>query len=234
MRPRPSLVAALLLVGGFLFVLIALFPLRVALDCLDFDRQGLSARTVTGSIWAGALHDARLGPVALGDMKARLRPLPLLLGRASMVLERDDAARPLEGVVSLSRGGFALDDVTGSLDNVLAAAPVPIARLDFDDVDLRFDEGRCKSAAGSVRAAIALPLGSAELRGDLRCTAEGLLIPLAGPSGTQRADLLVRADGRYRIGLRIPASDPAAARLLGAIGFRASPAGHVLNVEGRL
>src|SRR5688500_17079151 len=134
------------LAAAFLFALIALLPLRLALDWLGFGEHFLTARAATGSIWRGALQEAeagpvQAGPVPLGDVTARLNVLPLFLGRARLSLAGADAETGLEGAVTLSRHSFGFDDVTGRFRTVALFAPLPVSTLDFDDVSAGFTSG---------------------------------------------------------------------------------------------
>ena len=63
MSIRPGLRWPLFLAAAFLFSLVALLPMRLALDWLGFGERGLSARAATGSLWLGALQEAQVGPV---------------------------------------------------------------------------------------------------------------------------------------------------------------------------
>src|SRR5687767_13431355 len=101
------------LVAFFLFALLALLPLRLALGALGFADHGLTARAATGSVWRGALQEAQVGPVALGDVRARLNLLPLLLGRARLSLAGGDDAAAFEGAATVSRHSFGFEDVSG-------------------------------------------------------------------------------------------------------------------------
>ena len=236
MRARPPLGRALFLAAATLFALLALLPLRLALDWLGFDARGLSARAATGSVWLGGLNEARFGPVPLGDVGARLNVLPLLLGRARMSLHRPDEDAPFEAAVTITRHGFGIDDATGRLRAGALFAPLPVALIDFEDVSAGFASGRCTRAEGRVRALAApavagLGFGSG-LDGVARCDGDALLLPLAGAGGGERLELRVFADGRYRAQLAVRPADPAAAARLAAAGFRPAGSGYAMRIEG--
>ena len=88
-----------LFLAFFVAALIAFLPLRLALGWFGLAEQGMTAREVTGSIWAGELREARFGQVALGDLSAGVSPLPLLVGRARVDL--DGSGVPPAGRLSL-------------------------------------------------------------------------------------------------------------------------------------
>jgi general secretion pathway protein N len=236
MRFRLPLGRTLFFVCAFLFALVALLPLRLALDWLALDDRGLAAREAKGSIWLGALSEAQLGTVALGDVQAQLRTLPLLIGRARVDLRRDDEAEPFEGSATVSRNGFGIDDMTGALDLGSAFAPLPIASLDVSDVTVHFADGQCMAGEGMVRATIAgevaglaLPGG---LSGNARCDEGALLLPLVSQSGMEALNVRLFEDGRYRIELAVRPADEAIRAGLVASGFAQTASGYAFSVEG--
>ena len=225
------------LAAAFLFALIALLPLRLAIDWLGYGDRLLTARAATGSIWRGALQEAQAGPVPLGDVTASLNVLPLFLGRARLSLAGADDETGLEGAVTLSRHSFGFDDVTGRFRTMALFAPLPISTLDFDDVSAGFTSGRCTRAGGEVQAGIAgeiagMPLTSG-LRGVARCADDALLLPLVSQSGMEQLNVRLYADGRYRLDLMVRSGDETVRTRLVAAGFRPVGNGHVLRIDGR-
>jgi general secretion pathway protein N len=222
----------LYLLVAFLLLLLLLVPMRVALDQLGFDERGLSARQVTGSLWSARLTEARLRGVALGDLDAGLALLPLLAGQA-----RVDLAGPAwRGTVIQASDGAGVAGLTGRLGPDLLPASMPVAVLDLMDVAVRFRDGVCIEASGSVRVE---PRGAAltnlgQLQGDLRCDGEALLAPLVSDTGRERVELRLFADGRYRLTLIVQAADPSAAAALSAAGFIPAAEGLTLTTEGSL
>lgn len=225
MRVRLPLGRGLFFLCAFLIALAALLPLRVALSWLALDGR-LSARAAEGSLWFGTLREARVAGAPLGDLRAGLDPLPLVAGRARIDLA-GAGALPLRGAASVTRHSFGIDDVTALVPFGQAAAPLPVAALDLDDVSVRFRDNLCERAEGLVRVRITgdydgvtLP---ASLSGTARCEAGALMLPLVSGSGGDMLALSVTADGRYRAELALrPVDDAARARLLAA-GF--TPAG---------
>lgn len=234
MRVRLPLKRTVFFLAAFAFSVVALVPLRVAVGW--FGVEGLAAREATGSIWLGLLKEAQFGPVPLGDVRARLNLLPLLLGRARLSLSRDEPDGRFEGAVSVSRHSFGVEDLTGQLRSGALFAPVPITALDLDDVSVHFDNGQCESAEGRVRATVAGELAGVPLpgmlAGNVRCAEGALLVPLAGQAGVGRLDLSLRADGSYRIDLAVRQADPALAPRLAAAGFLPSAEGYSRRIEG--
>lgn len=235
LRTRPAaLFGAMLLIG-----LLALLPMRLALGWLGLGEQGLVARRVSGSIWGATLTEARFGDLALGDLSARLSPLPLLLGRARVALAGPDAAAasPLRAALTVGSHAIGLDGASGGFATGRAFAPLPVTRIDLEDVTVRFRDDRCEAAEGRVRATlgpapagIALP---ATIAGAVRCDRGALLLPLASQAGTESIQLRVEGDGRYQADFLIQPSDPLLGARLEGEGFVATPNGYRLSVEGR-
>jgi general secretion pathway protein N len=183
-----------------LFSLVALLPLRVALDWLGFAEKGLTARDVEGSVWLGALAEARFGTIDVGTVATRLRFLPLLVGRARLDLEQEDDG--LRAGLILSRHGFGIDDATGSVA-APALANLPPPALDLSDLGFRFADGLCVEAGGLVKARFAGEVAgmalAATFSGEPRCEGQALLLPLTNQAGTDRLDVRIFADGRYQL-----------------------------------
>lgn len=202
---------------ALLFSLAALLPLRFALGWLGYADKGLAAREATGSVWLGALTEARFGTVALGDVGTRLRFLPLLIGRARLDLQQADDG--LRGGVTVSRHGFGIDDATGRIE-AGALADLPPPTLDLADLSVRFGDGQCLHAEGLVKARFAGELVGVSLTsgfsGEARCEGQAVLLPLVSQSGGDRLDVRLFADGRYRIDAALrPGGLPYSARFEG-------------------
>lgn len=236
MRIKLPLGRSLFFVCAFLFALVGLLPLRLALEWLALDQRGFAAREARGSVWLGALSEAQLGSVALGDLGAQLRTLPLFVGRARVDLERPDDGKPFEGSLTMSRNRFGIDDMSGPIDIGSAFAPLPIASLDLTEVTAHFADGLCVSAEGTVRATVAggvagfaLPGG---LNGNVRCDEGALLLPLVSQTGMEAVNLRMHEDGRYQAEVAVRPADPATEARLAAAGFARTPSGYAMSVEG--
>ena len=234
MRIRLPLKRTVFFLAAFAFSLIALIPLRVAVGW--FGVEGLAAREATGSIWLGMLKEAQLGPVPLGDVRARLEFWPLLIGQARLSLRHDEVDGRFEGAVSVSRHSFGIEGMTGRFRTGSLFAPVPVSALELDDVSAHFDNGQCESAEGRVVATAAGDLGGLPLptvlAGNARCAEGALLLPLSGQAGIGQLNLSLRADGSYRMDLVVRQADPALGPRLAAAGFRPSPEGYSRRIEG--
>jgi len=227
-----------LFLAFFVAALIAFLPLRLALGWLGLAEQGMTAREVTGSIWAGELREARFGQISLGDLSAGISPLQLLFGRARVDLSGSGgaAAPRLSGAISVTRNSFSLDRVTATLPVGNAFRPVPVTMLDLDDVSVGFRGDRCERAEGRVRATMAAEVGGvavpAALTGTARCDGGALLLPLTSAAG-ESSTIRLWPDGRFRAEMTLVPSDPAVAARMQAAGFVNTQAGMQLAIEGR-
>lgn len=240
-RFRLTIGPGALFLALFVAALIAFLPLRLALGWFGLAGQGMTAREVKGSIWAGELREATFGRIALGDLSAGVSPWRLALGRARVDLEgREDATQAvprLSGAVEISRHVFGLDDLTASLPVGTAFRPVPVTVLDLQDVSVRFRGDSCEEAEGRVRATMSGEIGGlavpASLNGSARCDGGALLLPLVSAAGNEGSTIRLWPDGRYRAELSLQPPDAAASARLQASGFVQTDRGMELAIEGR-
>lgn len=232
LRSRPPAIFG----AVFVVALIVLLPLRLAAGWFALDDVGLTARQVRGSVWRGTLDEAAFGGVPLGDLRAGLSPFALLAGRARVSVAAIGAPEATHGAVTVSRHGIGIDDVTARLAAGTVFAPLPVSQLDLTGVRARFEDGRCVEAGGRVHAAMAGDIAGVDLGGglggDARCDAGALLLPLASPSGEPRVRLRLSGAGRYHAELSVAPPDAAGAQRLTLAGFRPTPQGYILSIEG--
>lgn len=171
-------------VALLLLALAAQLPLAVVAPRV----AGLGATAASGSVWAGRLQGASVGGVAIGDVKLRLAPLPLLLGRQHLALA---GAGWRAGWQRGGAGGWRLVDADGRL-------PLPpggtLTAVALAGVDVEFAAGRCREARGGVTAwtsALAEPLA-----GTASCDDGALRLALAG--GGASLDIRLSGDGSWR------------------------------------
>lgn len=220
----------------FVVALVLFLPMRLVLGWAGLGDLGLSARQARGSVWLGELSEAHAGGLDLGDLAARLAPLPLAVGRADIDVKGQGDA-PLQGALSLSRHGRGVVDLTAGLTGGAALAPLPVTELDLDDVTARFRDGACDHAEGRVRMTLAGAIGGVALpqtmAGTARCDGNALLLPLASTAGTENLDLRLSADDSYRADLTMRTGDPQLATKLQLAGFQPSANGYLLSLRGR-
>jgi len=229
-------IAALLLA---LVLIIATFPMRLALAWSGAPDAGVTAREVRGSVWAGELVDARLGALPLGTVQASLSPLALLGGDTELAFSRTDQrlgalAGRLHG--SNPRG---VSDVNGTTTMSGGLGMIPVDSIRFEGATLRFDaRGRCTSASGRIQLAVSAPIVGLDLSrglaGPLSCANGRAQAALASQSGMERLTLSFDGSGAYRARLAINVDrDPAMAAALATLGFKAGSGGFVLATTGR-
>jgi general secretion pathway protein N len=235
-RFRLPLGRGLFFLCAFLFALIALLPLRLALDWFGLGERGFAARQANGSVWLGTVQEAQFGRVALGDLGTSLNILPLLVGTARIEVQGLEGRR-LKGAFTSTRRGFGVDDVEAQVAMAGAFGPLPLAGLDLDDLSVRFEGGQCRSVEGRVKATLGGDFGGVPLpalAGVARCEGGLLLLPLTSQAGSERLLLRIGADGRYRAELSVRPSQPAVAAALTAAGFAAAGGGYTLRLTGEL
>ncbi|WP_432768160.1 MAG: type II secretion system protein N [Sphingopyxis sp.] len=235
-KRRSWVIAALLLA---LALVVATFPMRLALGWSGAADAGVTAREVRGSIWSGELVDAQLGVLPLGSVQASVSPIALLGGRTELVFSRSDArlgalAGRLHG--SDPRG---VSEVSGVSMLAGGIGMIPVDTIRFEGATLRFNAaGRCVEAGGRLQLSVAAPIAGLDLSrglsGPLSCVNGRAQAALASQSGMERLTLAFDGRGAYRAQLAINAADdPVMAAALAALGFRAAPDGFVLVTTGR-
>jgi len=221
----------------FVIALIVFLPMRLMLGWIGLGENGLTAREAKGSLWFGELVDAHAAGFALGDLRAHVSPIRLLVGRAQVDMAAEGAGA-LDGAISLSRHSIGIDDLTAELAGGAAFAPFPVSSIDLDDLSARFQDGACDHADGRVRATLGgtiegVPLPQA-MAGTARCDGNALLLPLASTAGTESLDLRLRADGGYTADFTMRTADSQTGTRLQLAGFSPSANGYLLSVRGHL
>lgn len=175
---------------------IASAPARLVYDAAARP-AGIEAGLVSGTVWNASLRRVRVGGLSLTQVEARLRPGPLLTGRAALDLVVTDPALRASGRVTLTPGGTLVQDATGvmGLDAVpaLAAADLPpgqSARIVIDRLELAPD-GACREAIGQVSSAVLVAAGEQYgaalpalpvLNAELACAGDTVALNFSGQS----------------------------------------------------
>ena len=232
---RMTIIIALLT----LLVVIVTFPMRMALAMGPFERGPLQAFSASGTVWSGKLSQVNVGPASLGDMQAGLRFWPLFLGRQSFAVERmGDGAAKGHATVSSTPGGYAIEDMTVALPLDGLLAPLPAGQLGFEQVDVRFLDGKCLSASGRLTLSLRPFLPGLQddeaMVGAPRCSDDRLLLPLANGAGTRRVDIYIGASGDYRATLRLEALPDIEPALIEGRGFRQNDGRWQMQLDGQL
>lgn len=198
---------------------------------------GLSATTVSGTVWRGRLGDAAFGGVRLGDVRIGVSPLALLAARISLGFQGE----ALRGGLSLGPRRTQLRDVDADLSLAsLAPEAGVIGRVRLRDFGLALRGGQCREAEGAVAldqiSLAGLELPGLSLSGAPACAGADLVIPLSGQAeGVDVAgDLRISPGGAYRMGLTVRTTRPEVDLALGAAGARQTLSGRQLQLAGRL
>ena len=236
----------LALAAIFVITLIAAFPLRLALGLADPDGRGVTAREVAGTIWDGGIGDLRVGALPLGDVAAHLRPLPLLIGRREVHIERLAATgspatgSPADFSANAAGGGgwLSLREVQGQVPIGDAFGAIPATALGFRDFHAELSGGRCVGAGGQVSLILApfseLMPGPVALSGTARCNKGALYVPMTGPTGLEHLFLRLEPDGRWRADLVLGGLPAEITAPLLEAGFAGRPGGIGISATGKL
>ena len=233
--PRRWLVFAMLCLFG---AAAAFMPLRTALGLSNLN--GVTAKSVHGTIWAGSIYDLKAGRLSFGDMGARLRLLPLLTGRGEYEVSQnaETGGNGFSGTVGGGWGGTQIEHLTGTANSRANSGSLPLTAIEFQDFSVRFAGGKCRSASGSLRLVLeptAIPginIGSGFL-GSAKCRAGKLFLPLVSGSAMERADISIDANGNYSLSLVLNNVEPQAASILPLAGFRPIAGGYMQVINGR-
>lgn len=186
---------------------------------------GLTANSVQGSIWGGALRGAAWQGRELGDVRARLAPIGFLFGRPGLRFQVKGAAVGT-GIVEAGPGGGGLRGADLAFPSRLLAPRAPLdGRVVLEDFTARFDKGRCAAAKGRVRFELAqlggAPTPKLVLSGKAACQDGALIAPLSGDGPGVKIDARLHLDaaGRYRIETQVTTTDANLGLALGLAGF---------------
>jgi general secretion pathway protein N len=224
-------------VAAPMIALIAFFPLRLALAMGGLGNFPVTARAAEGSIWSGRLRGVALDGIAVGDFKTGLSVPSLLTGKLAFALNSlgSDGGKAL---VFSTSGGLGVEGLTAALAIPGAFDPLPIDSVELTSVNVSFSDGKCRSASGQVRVALAFTFGSVplgqQLIGTLRCDGSAVLLPLASQSTLERARVRFVGDGQYTTQFSLKPANPEDAAKLTAMGFRETPGGYVFELSGKL
>lgn len=230
---RAKWLGALVVVG--LLSLVLLMPLGTAASAL-----GLTAREAQGTILSGALRDVEAGGLRMGDVNAKLKILPLFLGRFAFAVHRGDAphAPGVSGTIGSGLGGSFAEGMTATLAGDGMIKGLEGSEIRLESLSFAFSGKRCASASGVVRLSLDdTALGSAirgGLMGNARCSNGDLLLPLMSASAMEKANIRIKGDGSYQASLIVTEPSAEIAAALGLAGFRPVAGGLRLERTGSL
>lgn len=240
------LLAAFALVVGTAVVTLParLLPLLVKTD-------PLLVSALSGTVWSGRAGRAVLvtdaGPVHLGSLRWRLRPLSLLLFSPRIAVDAQWGQQQLRAEFQERDGVLRLKDVDAKLDARLLRQLVPIelrgrmglefARLDLGAGTIEHADGRLLwQEAAWVSPGGARPLGTflAVLNTAAPGQVSATLQTLAGPVRVEGGATVNGLD--YAVNARISTTGPMDPELERALSLVASPGenGYLLRLDGAL
>lgn len=228
---RRWIIYALLGLVAFTGFAVALAPARLVYDAAARP-AGIEAGLVTGTVWNASARRVRAGGVALNEVEARLRPGPLLTGRAVFDVTIADPALRGAGLVTLSAGGVRFEDASGVIAlgaiPALTAADLPpgeSARVEIERLVLD-PQGACLEAQGRMTSAALASAGEdygADLpvvTADLVCAGEAVALNVSGRSDTLALTGRVRfVEGGPRWRLEAETDDRDVIAALSLMGF---------------
>ncbi len=244
--------------GTYLVALLATFPAARAYALAhaylppQLAQLAVGPGGIEGTVWTGRVRDLRLDGLAFGELRWRLAPWSLFLGRLDGRLAGRLADGNLESGVDLARdGSVSLHELQGrlpadTLTRRLSGLPVAAAgTLNFgiSELVLRGDrlqrlEGPVVWSGARLVAPVALDLGA--LKVDFHTGDDGRIGGRLEDGGGPLAlagSVSLEADGRYRVDARL-GTRPGASKGLRQALARLGPAdahGRVrLRFQGRL
>ena len=211
--------------GGFL---IAGLPLGIVARTLAAG-SALTFDYASGTVWNGALHDARIGGRHFGDLHLTLNPLHLVLARMRLGFSFDGVHGSGSGALEFGIGSYrALKDATMevTVEN-FALGMVLAGKVSLDAVTLVVEGGNCRRAGGGLstdipaRNAAVLGWQGPVIAGAIECRDGALHLPLSGARGTETVNVetLLFADRRYEARVVVTTEDQRLAQVLSAVGF---------------
>lgn len=232
---RVKIMLVIILAIGMLIT----WPLRAAFGIFGLKEMGVAARSLRGPIWWGGAEELQVRGVNLGTVDVFLNPVQLLIGRVRIdVARRRGNADDIAGAFTIGFGRRGIDDVTGALALAAPLAPLPVSRVEFEDLTVHFTGGLCTRAEGQVRARVPALISGLALSngfsGQARCAGDVVELPLASQSGQEQLNIRIKSDGSYEAAMRVRTSDPLLIAALGANGFRPVGDEQILRTVGRL
>lgn len=215
-------------IAVFFLALISFLPLSFL---IGFAGSNVSARSVEGTIWDGALRGAVIGGHPLGDLTIETRALPLLTGALSTKFSVSGPIASGEGVVSARLGQVVLSDTRLDVD---------LSELDLVDAFGAKMSGDVQTLVNRLvlrgdkcaRAEVLLTTDTFQqsisryggegfvLAGEGRCEDGAFILPLAGEGAEGRADIEITMSARsYTTETEITPFSPAIGQALLAYGF---------------
>ncbi len=242
----PKLAVAGVLV--FLVVVIATAPAMFVAALISKNQNTVRISSATGTIWRGSFEGAYYDEIALGKIDFAVRPLSLLLGRASLHVSSDGGIADGGGDIEYGVGGrLAIRDAKGriKLSHIrryyLFGGPIT-GEARFDIESLVFEKAGCRHSEGIVSTNVLsgpaqrINGSTLDLSGALRCEGDNLLADLTGANDqlALQVQIIIQPDLRYDMVVTAEASIADIQKALLAAGFEENGGALVYNAVGVL
>jgi general secretion pathway protein N len=250
MRRRAALMLG---IGSYLLFLLLYFPAQQAMGLASVMGLELPFRLdgTQGTLWSGEAGSLSYQGMPLGRISWHFKPAGLLLGRIGYQIELRDAGQEITGSVRTGLGGgYRMEELTGLLEaeripQLMGQGQIGMGgRLDLNQLDLAFDDGRISAAEKSIRwhdasltSPVKVKLG--DLQADLSNAEDGgvkaEIHDLSGPTGI-KANANLAADGNFQFeGSVKPSSgsDPGLTTALQAFGASRPDGSFPVKYSGR-
>lgn len=207
-------------------------PLRTTLDATGMSGSGLSADSVTGTVWSGSLRRARIGTVPLGDVRLGIAPAGLLRGELGFAVSSSGPIRAGQVFVGLGdRSGVRRMQAAIPFRD-LGIRGLPSGEFILKDVTVVFAGGKCVRATGALSTDGLESLGGPTLRGPLSCSGKHAVAQLSGDGATAEVRIDQESQFSLRMNVRSNSSDASSALSLG--DFDQIGSINTLTVSGRI
>ena len=231
----------------FVAAFVVLFPARVAYHW--FAPPAVQAGGLDGSIWSGSATEVTAAGLYLRDVKWRLKPLNLFIGKLAASVEAKPSAGFLEADVAAGLGGdVSLANVNASLPlrDFAAIARMPglsgNASLQFEE--LRVRDGLPVAAVGTVAIADLVapmvdPSSIGGYRAEFFTEDDAVVASVEDVNGVfdLAGSLTVSADRNYQFIGKVAATGNTSEKLKRQLRFLGTPndrGQHDIRLEGQL
>ncbi|GAB5489309.1 MAG: type II secretion system protein N [Parasphingorhabdus sp.] len=230
----------ILIFFGIAAAMLFFMPMRLVVSMAGLEENSFSAKQISGSVWDGHIESAQLGPVKLGSLDAGMQFWPLFAGDLILDVERPEnaAGGSLNATLGRAGEGFLVADANAKIPVGRQLAPLPASNIELSGFSANFVQGRCTNASGQVRMSLDANIPGLDLQrgllGNAECQDGVLVLPMASGSGMEKLTLKLEGDGRYSARLALSGGNAAWTLLLPSLGFRKTPDGYAIKMNGQL
>ena len=202
---------------AYLLFLVMTAPAAKVLPLFQSQLQHVQVAGIEGSLWSGKAAQVDVSALRLQDVKWRLRPFALFVGRAVFKINGHLQAQRIRAKAgSTFLGTPYLSDVKGSIAanellRLLGIHQLQLGgQLDFDIDDVEWVESGLPAMTGSVSwspaqliSPLNLAFGKAQLETQIESTVTRGKLNASGGALLVQADVELKSDGAYRFDANI-------------------------------